>query len=543
MLPSAPVRLPLALSVLCIAACGDNSSSSDTPVYSLDLATDAGAPLDSAGDTGADLALGDLRSDDAAPDFSTMDFVVPTSDDAAIDLVVTADLAPTDDALPDESVPVDIQPDFSPYPAPHFTGISPTIGPTSGGTTLTISGDGFVAGALVTIGGKSATGVKVSPSSITCTLPAHPGAFGPVDVLITNIDGQSALGRNQFTYAATLAFASPRSTVEKGSPWALVVADLNHDKILDVVVANNGSNSASVLLGQGGGALGPSSDYAAGNNPYGLDVADYDGDGNLDVALADSSSNDVAILYGFGSGALRLPVFYSVGSVNYAVASSDWNSDGLMDLLIASSATHSVNLMAGGTMGFVADSVIAIGETTRQVLTPDINHDGTPDMVVLSPGHVTTFLSNGSAFGNKQSYTTSGGSQWLATGDFNGDHLIDFAVANYGAANIDIFLNAGGGAFNNATHVTANGKPNAIAAADFNGDGMIDLVTVSDVGASASFVLGSGNGTFGAAHVLGVGGSPTSVVAADLDGDGRPDIVTGSPAPFNVITVLRNASQ
>ena len=59
-------------------------------------------------------------------------------------------------------------------PAPTVSGISPASGTTAGGTPVTITGTGFLAGATVSFGGTAATGVTVASStSITATAPAH----------------------------------------------------------------------------------------------------------------------------------------------------------------------------------------------------------------------------------------------------------------------------------------------------------------------------------------------------------------------------------
>jgi hypothetical protein len=79
------------------------------------------------------------------------------------------------------------------------SGVNPTSGPAAGGTSVTISGTGFAAGATVTFGGTNATGVVVNNSTtITATTPAH--AAGAVDVVVTNSTGQSGTKLNAFTY-------------------------------------------------------------------------------------------------------------------------------------------------------------------------------------------------------------------------------------------------------------------------------------------------------------------------------------------------------
>ena len=75
-------------------------------------------------------------------------------------------------------------------PAPTVTAITPNSGSTNGGTSVTITGTGFLAGATVKLGGTSATSVAlVNSTSITAISPAH--AAGAVSVLVTNTDAQS----------------------------------------------------------------------------------------------------------------------------------------------------------------------------------------------------------------------------------------------------------------------------------------------------------------------------------------------------------------
>jgi hypothetical protein len=85
---------------------------------------------------------------------------------------------------------------------PVISNVSPSKGPAAGGTTVTITGTDFVAPMAVTFDGLSATNVNVtSPTTITCTTPAHP--LGPVNVVVTQTTppaSPSAPGVNAYTY-------------------------------------------------------------------------------------------------------------------------------------------------------------------------------------------------------------------------------------------------------------------------------------------------------------------------------------------------------
>lgn len=88
--------------------------------------------------------------------------------------------------------------------APTVSSISPASGPTVGGTSVAITGTGFVNGATVTIGGAAATGVSWnSATSLSATTPA--GTAGAKDVVVTNPDTQTGTLSNGFTYIANTA--------------------------------------------------------------------------------------------------------------------------------------------------------------------------------------------------------------------------------------------------------------------------------------------------------------------------------------------------
>jgi hypothetical protein len=87
-------------------------------------------------------------------------------------------------------------------PPPSLTAVSPTSGPTSGGTVITLAGSGFRSGATVRVGRKRATGVSVvSSSQIRATTP--PGSAGAQSVRVTNTDGQSDVLSGAFTYRSS----------------------------------------------------------------------------------------------------------------------------------------------------------------------------------------------------------------------------------------------------------------------------------------------------------------------------------------------------
>jgi hypothetical protein len=103
--------------------------------------------------------------------------------------------------------------------SPTFTvsGISPSSGTASGGTSVKITGTGFLPGATVTFGGIAGTNVAVPDSStITVTTPSH--TAGTVNVVVTNSIGQSGTLTNG--YAFTSSTSSKHSVSISWNPSA-----------------------------------------------------------------------------------------------------------------------------------------------------------------------------------------------------------------------------------------------------------------------------------------------------------------------------------
>jgi hypothetical protein len=91
-----------------------------------------------------------------------------------------------------------VQPDGG---VPSVISVSPNKGPTTGGTSVTITGTSFAAGATVTFGTLEASNVVVvNATTITASTP--PNEIGSVNVFVTNTNGQSGFLFKGFLYEA-----------------------------------------------------------------------------------------------------------------------------------------------------------------------------------------------------------------------------------------------------------------------------------------------------------------------------------------------------
>ena len=123
------------------------------------------------------------------------------------------------------SASADIRPVAQGCFAPTITSVAPTSGPTSGGTSVTITGTNFFAPATVTFGGVAATNVVVvNATTITANTPPS-ATTGPVDVVVNTTCSFAGPGTlpNGFTYvAATVPALSPLGLAALAAVLAMV---------------------------------------------------------------------------------------------------------------------------------------------------------------------------------------------------------------------------------------------------------------------------------------------------------------------------------
>jgi hypothetical protein len=100
---------------------------------------------------------------------------------------------------------------------PTITTISPTSGPTAGGTVITIAGTNFAAGATVRVGGVGTANVTVA-SSTQIIAATPPGTAGAQSVQVTS-GGVTATSPVNFTYTSTSTLTpAPKSISPRSGP-------------------------------------------------------------------------------------------------------------------------------------------------------------------------------------------------------------------------------------------------------------------------------------------------------------------------------------
>jgi len=349
---------------------------------------------------------------------------------------------------------------------------------------------------------------------------------------------------------------APGSPIPVGvNPADFGLGDFNGDGKLDLAVPNNGIPfTVSILLGNGNGtfteALG--SPFAVGTNPSHAAVGDFNGDGKLDLAVTDGTDRNIWILLGNGAGQFTLAGSPIPAGYSTTLAVGDFNGDGKLDIAAESYDTNDVFILLGngnGTFTEALGSPIAVGTTPASVTMGDFNGDGKLDLAVgnLLSDNISILLGDG-AGGFKEALGSpipvGSVPEGIAVADFNGDHKLDFAVANANSNTVSIMLGDGTGGFVSAlgSPIGVGSEPAWVAVADFNGDNKLDFAVTNASSNTVSILLGDGTGAFTlSGPPIAVGSRPAYSAIGDFNGDSKPDLALVNFFSNNV-SILLNTS-
>ena len=130
-------------------------------------------------------------------------------------------------------------------PAPTVTGLSPTSGPTTGGSSVTIAGTNLAGATAVTFGGANATITGNTPTQITATAPV--GSTGSVNVTVTTPGGTS--GPATYTYVAAPLANNVSATVAYNSSANPITLNITGGTPTSVAVASGASHGTATASG------------------------------------------------------------------------------------------------------------------------------------------------------------------------------------------------------------------------------------------------------------------------------------------------------
>ena len=223
------------------------------------------------------------------------------------------------------------------------------------------------------------------------------------DLVTTNIydDSVSVLlgdGNGSFTSRTNYSVGD--------EPDSVALGDLDNDGDLDIAfTAGYGSDMLKILSGDGFGSfeLGEAN-YEVGDDPASLVIGDLEGDGDLDIVTANAGGNSLSLLLSSSDGSFSSTTYDAAGKSPLAVALGDVDEDDDQDILFTSkSYNYSAEILTSLSYSddsndkvsvllhnddgsFTPGDDYAVGDTPESLVVGDLDGDGDLDIVTANAG-------------------------------------------------------------------------------------------------------------------------------------------------------------
>lgn len=240
-----------------------------------------------------------------------------------------------------------------------------------------------------------ATVVITGPQTIHAIGTADLNHDGYIDIVTQDSYGYTIhLNRKELRFEASQRI----ERIGIGEPGGLALADINHDTHIDLISGSHDSYRIAVLLGDGKGTFTPAQGSPFSPNRHGkphnhrVAVADLNGDKHPDIVAANIVDGDLSIFLGDGrsgfapSSQSPLPM----GPGAYAIRIADINHDGSPDLVVASTHDEGPDLQVALSRGNGTFERIETGASRKKLRIANLdlvdwNRDGHLDAIV-GPG-------------------------------------------------------------------------------------------------------------------------------------------------------------
>lgn len=285
----------------------------------------------------------------------------------------------------------------------------------------------------------------------------------------------------------------------------------------------------------------------AGITPWGIGVLDCSGDGNPDIVTANFGNKSTTILKNSGTGSFSVNKVFSVGTAPVFVGHADLDNNGIRDIVIANKDSANVStIRCMGNDVYAPVRTVPTADACSSVALADITGDGLVDLAVSHESSMVGLFTNKSAgtFFAPWRVDVNGGNADFHMYDFNNDGNTDMLSAHGGitATPIQFWAGTGTGTFGNPVMIEHPMIAAQTIVADFNNDGELDFAGTATTQFALTVRLGMGAGAFGPATSYLPQIMSYPIAASDLDLDGSVDVVIGHPASNPGFTVFRNDS-
>lgn len=396
-----------------------------------------------------------------------------------------------------------------------------------------------------------------TPSSATVTITSDDVAGG--DLIFSdgfesgNLCGWGFVSGGAPQCSRSISFA-PKVDLQTGTePLGLVVTDLDGDGRRDIAVTiyTNGSGDHLTIFRNTGTVGHPQFDapvdISTGRGPEGMAAGDLNNDGKPDLVVANPGDSTISVLRNSSTPGFMnfdsVPLSLSAPPTPHQIAITDFDGDGKSDLIFTSNNGRLVAVFHHAsdpnTIAFDYRRDYSADGYLNDLTVTDIDRDTKPEILIpITDTGLLTVFQNTSSPGNVQASALpplAAGTapiRGIAAGDLNNDRAAD--VINSAVGGVEVFQNSSSpGVFNlSRTDLPTGTNPDAVAIGDLDNNGLSDVVVANP---SDNTLIVLRNASTGSPIILTplalrpiTGLNPINLILGDVNGDGWLDIIVAN---------------
>ena len=268
-------------------------------------------------------------------------------------------------------------------------------------------------------------------------------------------------------------------------------------------------------------------------------LVDLNGDGREDVLSVDGPAVRLYWSYRQADGTFGGREWAALpGAAPVTVEAADVTGDGRPDVLETDAAGQlwvypwesifAPIMQKEGRRAPAPAKVMTLAGVASASAVQDLNGDWNQDFLYTDATAGTLHILFGQSFTASVSYATGAGPAAIAVGDFDGNTVVDVAVANQNGNSVSVYHNDGAGHLSKTDYAAGN-QPVSVAAADFNRDGRADLALALAGDKALAVWPAQAGGAFSpaAGQRIFFQNQPSAVQADNFDGTNGADALVG----------------
>lgn len=321
-------------------------------------------------------------------------------------------------------------------------------------------------------------------AAVQFTTTADLDRDGDLDILSATFDGASTVAWHENDGAQV--FTRRIITTSASEATCVIVADINRDGVLDVVVSSLGNNRIAWYENDGRQNFTQHTVTNSASNVSSLFVVDMDDDGDFDLISATKGDNVIAWFENDGRQRFQRHIVSTKVDIPAVVSAADVDRDGDMDILSASFFDDTIAWYQNdGNELFTQQIITSQADGVRGMFVVDLDNDGDQDVVSSSLYQGTIAWHENQGAGTFLTHVVSASADRASAvyaADMDGDGDLDILGASRGDMTVAWFENTGGFDFPQHTITTNNVEARNLAAGDVDGDGDLDVISASKGG-------------------------------------------------------------